>query len=321
MGSDLENARDAKVVCSTWQALGNLISAQWWRGALRSALIFAPRCISPAAFWALACITTAVSMDVCLQKFQEIQRVQGAMEITDLLMVTGILMLSTLLTLVFLIAGFGGWLVRLSAYCRYLSLYAQCSDAQRIRSLQDKSMAEAQKRLGGTTKTLLIASLYMIVPFFAVFLIVCLKLATIPLVAGEYAIPPGSGIDMALWFVAAPLTIILLVYSFVSLVVASVTEAPALASANHALKLAFSLFPQLSAVIIVFSIVNSVLASPGDLVQLMNPELLLAPRNVYLVVLADVWQAAASVVLFPLSMTPICDVLKGRIKSGVAVEV
>lgn len=309
----VDTARDAEILESAiamppWKAAANLVSVTWWKRELMNAASYARHCVMPAVLIMLSSATVSIATDVAVDKL----RVE-VVEISTFILAFAVAMLGLLLGLTFLFWGFGGWIVRLSAYCRFQLLHtAHAEDA--VQALQAKALAEARARRGPIAKVIFHASLYMLVPFITVWVLFTIKVLSMPFFMGEMAIKLGPWFDVVLIAVALPLSACLLVYSFVALVVAAVTTEEPRQAANNALRHSFGLSLPLTAVIMFFLVANLIFGSPGDVYQLTHPETLKERPDLYFRVISQVWQAALSVVMFPLSMTPICDILRGRIK-------
>ncbi|HEY9786081.1 MAG TPA: hypothetical protein V6D17_11805, partial [Candidatus Obscuribacterales bacterium] len=289
----------------------SMVTAGWWKSSFRCVWRFAPHCVMPAVFWMICSLTVIVATDVSMESLH-----RQSIELQDLIISGAVLLFGLVLSLSFFVMGFGSWIVRLTAYCKFLLDNAEASGATDAELLDKQSgaLTAAKERRGYVWGALFWASLFMLIPFFVLVAVICVKVASIRQVMGPLTINLDIGVNLVLFAIGLPLFIALLVYSFVVLAAAAVSNQSPSNCAKQSLSLSFSLFLPLSAVIIIFAIINVVIGTPADLPQLLRPELILEKRNVYLTALSQVWQGVVSIVLFPLSLTPVCEILRGRIR-------
>ena len=300
---------------SPWQSVRLLIDLSWWRDSFATALSFAPYCIGPAGFSALAGATVNVSLLVGFDRLRV-----NPVELTDLLLSMGVLLMGSILGLAFVVLGFGSWLFKLSAYSIALisapsvTYLGRLSAGERKCVLKDavRRVEPKQVHIGAV---LVWVTVYMLVPFLVVMICTCIKMLTMPAVMGAMALTLPSWVDYACAVAVLPNFLFLVIFSFVSLVVAACVPVKAQQSAHMAFKLSWKFFWPLSMVCMFFVFFSFALGAPSDLVQMLTLERVMKEYDPNAKLLAHVWASLISILLFPLSFTPICDILRPHLRS------
>lgn len=299
-----------------WQSVRRLIDLHWWRHSMATALSFAPFCIVPAIFSALAGATVNVSMLVGFDRLRV-----NPVGLTDLLLAMGVLLMGSILGLAFVILGFGSWLMKLSAYSialidapsiGYLGELAQ-GDRKNALKASIAAVEPKQIHIGGV---LLWVTVYMLAPFLVVLICTCVKMVTMPAVMGAMALTLPAWVDYACFVAVLPNFLFLVIFSFVSLVVAACVPIKAQKSAQLAFKLSWQFFWPLSVVCMFFVLFSFALGAPSDLVQMLTLEKVMKEYDPNSKIIAHVWASLISILLFPLSFTPICDILRPHLRSA-----
>jgi len=77
----------------------------------------------------------------------------------------------------------------------------------------------------------------------------------------------------------------------------------------------------LSVISIVFTLLSCGIGAPNDLRQMMDAQTVLSNRDPILRVGSHVWQSLIAILLFPLTFTPYCDVLRPHLREGLRSEI
>lgn len=295
---------------SPWQAVRLIFDISWWRDALRLTLQFAPFCIAPGVFMALSGTVT----NTAAVAFAEPLR-SNPVELTHLLMAMGVLMLGLLLGLAFIVIGFGGWLFRLAAFSLALiqapsidHLSGLASDARK--AVFKAAIAEIEPKKVHIGAVLFWATLYMLLPFFMLIGCTVVKIISMPSIMGASAVNIPAWAEIACSIIAVPNFIFLLIFSVVALVVAACSPLPPRPAAGLSFKLSCRYILPLSVISVAFTLLSCAIGAPNDLRQVMDPQAVMGEHNPFVRVGNHVWQSLISILLFPLSFTPFCDVLR-----------
>lgn len=300
---------------SAWQVVRSLIDINWWRASLQAAISFAPFCIKPAVFSALSGAIVHIAVMVsgdCLRR--------NPVEFSDLLLAIAALLIGFILGLSFMVLGFGGWLFRLAAYsialveAPSLAYLGSLSKQDRAALLKTAIAAAEPKKvhIGGV---LLWVTLYMLFPFIIVLGCTAVKMITMPSFMGAMALKLPGWIDPACAVAALPNFLFLVIFSFVSLVVAACAALKAQQAASLAFKLSWKYFWPLSIVSIFFAVLSIALGAPSDLMQMLTVDKVVGQYDANARILAHVWSSLIGILLYPLSFTPICDILRPQLRN------
>ncbi len=195
-------------------------------------------------------------------------------QLTDLILAMAVLLLGFVLGLAFMVLGFGGWLFRLAAYsialteAPSLAYLGALSKADRKAWLNAAIVAVEPKKVH-IGAVLLWVTIYMLLPLFIILACTAIKMITMPGVMGAMALKLPAWIDVACAVAALPNFLFLLVYSFVTLVVAGCASLKAQHAAHLAFKLSWKYFWPLSIVSIFFAVLSIAVGAPSDLMQMM----------------------------------------------------
>jgi hypothetical protein len=299
---------------SPWRAVASLIDFSWWRNSLTLVIEYAPTCIVPAVFSALSNAVVTIAVMAFYERLRH-----SPIDLTDLLLAMATLLIGGFLGITFLVLGFGGWLVRLAAFSVALvkspsiaALAALSNDARRAAFKAARVEVEPKKiHIGGV---LLWVSAYMLLPLFVVMGCTMVKMLTMPSVMGAMALKLPAWVDYACVVAVLPNFLFLVIFSFVSLVVAACSQLRPQKSAHLAFKLSWRYFWPLSIVSVFFSLQSFALGAPSDLLQMLSVEKVVVQYDPAVKVVSQVWAAAVSLLLYPLSFVPICDILRPQLR-------
>jgi hypothetical protein len=245
---------------------------------------------------------------------------RNPVEFSDLLLAMAALLLGFVLGLAFIVLGFGGWLFRLAAYsialveAPSLEYVGSLSKQDRKATFKAAIAAVEPKKvhIGGV---LLWVSLYMLFPFIIVLGCTAVKMITMPNFMGTMALKLPEWIDAACAVAVLPNFLFLVIFSFVSLVVAACAALKAQLAANLAFKLSWKYFWPLSIVSIFFAALSLAVGAPSDLMQMLSVDKVMGQYDPNSRVLAHVWSSLIGILLYPLSFTPICDILRPQLRN------
>jgi hypothetical protein len=282
-----------------------LASWQWWRCAIRAALVFAPSCLPPAFGLSCANVSMLLGMHVIYaainQPQPEIDQLGKAAAIGLACSAAGLVLICWAVTV---------WLFRLTAFARAW-LTADRPGKQDVRD----SIAETRKRTGYLAKLWLVASFYLLMPVLLLCVLMGLKIVTSP----EYVGHSAFQLKLPLWadYAAsaglAALVFFATAYSLLAIVVSSVSSMPARQAAQEALLLFCRTWAATLVVTLVMFLINCVIATPQALLSVTR--FVNVPRTPLAVDIGlQVWLALTSSVLWPLSVAPYCELLRGKVK-------
>lgn len=300
---------------SAWQVVRSLIDINWWRASWQAAISFAPFCIKPAVFSALSGAIVHIAVMVsgdCLRR--------NPVDFSDLLFAIAALLMGFILGLSFMVLAFGGWLLRLAAYsialveAPSLTYLGSLSKQDRTTWLKTAIAAAEPKKvhIGGV---LLWVTLYMLFPFIVVLGCTAVKMITMPSFMGAMALKLPGWIDPACAVAALPNFLFLVIFSFVSLVVAACAALRAQQAASLAFKLSWKYFWPLSIVSVFFAALSIAVGAPSDLMQMLTVDKVVGQYDPNARILSHVWSSLIGILLYPLSFTPICDILRPQLRN------
>ena len=313
-GSVVEQTPAVESAKSPWRAVASLIDFRWWSNALTLVIEYAPTCIVPAVFSALSNAVVTIAVLAFYERLRH-----SPVDFTDLILAMATLLMGGLLGITFLVLGFGGWLVRLAAFSMTLvkspstaALVGLTKDARKTVFKSARIDIEPKKiHIGGV---LLWVSAYMLIPSFVVMGCTMVKMITMPSVMGTMALKLPAWVDYACAIAVIPNFLFLVIFSFVSLVVAACSPLRPQKSAHLAFKLSWRYFWPLSIVSAFFSLLSFGLGAPSDILQMLSVEKIVIQYDPVVKVVSQVWSAALSLILFPLSFVPICDILRTQLR-------
>jgi hypothetical protein len=295
--------------------LGWLWRKRWWRNAFMSALYFAPKCYLPAGLWTLAGLVMLLGSWQSSIRFGGGGVVSGEALLTSLCIIMCTLMLTLVLTLVSL----GMWLICGTAYVRaFMQLDIDCDrslDRQTTVAVQTAAMHDVSGRKVFLAQFWLIVTLFLLCPFFVMMIGGMVEyLASLPAPAVvTFKLP--AWLDMTIMAAIAIATVLFTQLSLVGLAVCSITRQVPFAAAKQSVKLFFRWFVPGFALSILILLVNIVVATPQVIWQIINHENLFVIKGEVIPLLVEtVWQGGASIILWTLTGTPICQMLKGQIE-------
>lgn len=284
-----------------WQRF--FVDWAWWKRTLSTVFRFAPRCIAPAIGLTIA------NVAVVLCTFFMQRQMQGAETLEQLIAIAVMAVAVTVFALSVCFWALGVWLIKLTAFARAFMLErSNPSDADFIEAEQ---LMKARKWY--LLKVWLFASALLMVPAFPLCLLVAMRVLvdqskqindpTILPIPAALVTPEYQAISMIAMVV---LTIVSMVYSFEIVVATAVSEESPVETAIKTLKQTMKHGPVLLAVTTLIMFVNFVVTTP-QLIAEITPWSAIVRHSALLQSLAQVWLGITSVVIWPLSLTPFCE--------------
>lgn len=218
-----------------------------------------------------------------------------------------------------LLFGFNSWLDRLIALsilvvgAPSLTELVDLSKDERAK-LFERAFSFAKSRKLHVGAVLLWVSLYMVIPFFMLVSCIVLKIITLPKFSGSAAIKLGPWVDFVSFGLGVPILLFLMVYSYVSLIVAACAIQKAQKAANLAFSYSVKYILPIGVVALVFTLLGSIAGVPNDIRQIFMMETLFGYSNTALKIGMQFWQGAVSVIMFPLSFIPVCEILRHHLR-------
>lgn len=300
---------------SAWDCVRSMTKLTWWHASIKVAFAFAPNCFKSAIYWTLAGVTVYLSSEL-----GTIKVTSQPLQLSDLMLAGCALLCGLVFGVTFLLLGFGGWLMCLSAYSKVLVEANSVFDIANLPKEKAQEIFRAALNFVDSKRVhiglvLLYSSLYMIIPFVVVIAIGIFKAASMPEIFQQSALKVGAWPDIISSVVGIPVVTAMTIYSFASLIVAATANLTPRGAANYALTLSWKLFLPLAIVTFVFVILNACAGAPSDLKQMISIDTLVQKQNMMVKSISHLWQGLISVILFPLTLTPVCEILRPNLRA------
>jgi hypothetical protein len=300
--------------------LSSLIrDSQWWRHVFRAAVEFAPRCIPCAMAMAIANIlfilTTAVA-EAQLAKLKAPGLLDSAAsaDILQPLVYSLGCFLVMIVSLLISLAALSDWLVKLTAFSRILIRFNdQWSQSEAIdwKAEISSALKETKNRGWYLMKLWLVASAILLVPSIPMCMLISFKvLAAEPMMLdgikafGLDAWITDPRLQATVSICAFVLTVIVLLYSLVTIAFSAVSELSPLSTALAAFRQSLRHLGPLLIITTAIIVVNTLVTAPQSLLALVGVKSI--ADSCVGQVCAQIWFAASSLVIWPLSMAPYC---------------
>lgn len=285
-------------------ATGFLISSAWWARAWRSAWRFAPSCLLPSLGFALANILTTLANVY----FSQATAGQSGPTMDQLIQCAGIAFGATVVAILVCLWALTLLLLRLTAFCRAFLL----ADGQPHPPDFSAALAFVSGRKMFLTKFWLVATVYLLAPTALFAALTVLKVVTDSELFGSAL----AGFSLPLWgqaalYVAlAGTALIVTALSLIALAFSSVTTLGAGEAAAAAFALAAEKALSLSVVALIAVAVNFLAGLPQTWMLVVSMREPAGPAP-YLAVAVEVVSGIVNAVLWPLSLAPFCQIVKG----------
>jgi hypothetical protein len=290
-----------------WQ---ELFSVDFWRRNFSYLLVFAPKCVIPAA------LTGTAMIIVLAGNFGFYAQLgHGTLTVNDLISSAAVCLFSTLIGLVLFVVGFGRWLFVLTTFCRYWLKLEEATvsvspDQTTLKQRLSEAVDEVKARSNFLTQFWFQLFAVMLLPVLVAYLSAAVKLVSSRNLVGGPLFTLPSAVETTLLPIIVLLGVFIVVVSFVSVPVAAWANG----SPGQAVKLVLSLtkrklpqFVLLSAVVVV---INVLLGGPLTLVRWSAWAALVPNETLPMYIVQEVWQGLSSIVLLPLSLVPFCLLTK-----------
>lgn len=300
-----------------WRAFKHLANPLFWQRTIILCVRFVRSCEVPAILLTAAIVLLLIG-NLCF--YSELGSMSA--KLNDLVVIAIFSLVLTIIGLLCFIVGFGKWLFVLTVFCRmWLSFSlediksgAAASEFEVRRSLALKEVNAKKEFLIGYWIAL---SLKILLPIILLYLLIALKIVASPSLAGGSIISLPPAIDSLVLPVAAVLGLYISIVSSFSLpMAASSSVAPRLAI-KQLVSLARKLFPQALVVILIVMLVNTFVSSPFYLSKWISSGVAFMPKeSIVIPILQECWQGLTSVILWPLSLVPFCELLRSEISDA-----
>lgn len=291
-----------------------LLDRTWWRDAFGSAWSFAPQCVFSATALTIGNLIVVIGSDQMQARMRVIQVHDGITQIEPVVqvLVIGLVMLCSSLALT--LWSLSLWLAKLTIFARAMVVSPSMPDAEQY--------AEAAKVVRSKklffARVWLVASAYLIIPVFPLALLLALKTVSGPefTIAGTALVPLPAGLtpstlQITVAVVGGILSVVALAYSTTTLVLSSISEAGAGRTATAALTQCFKHAGTVLLLSFVVTILNVIVGAPSYV--LTASEMLHLPdASLVLACVGQVWLGVSSVVMWPLSVAPFCELMRSR---------
>lgn len=297
-----------------------LLEAGWWKNAFSAAMTFAPFCLVCGLGIAILNIIVVIGTDQVQQRLGT-ALIGEQPDLTQLLAVCCV-------ALVVLFGVFLGtfwflweWVLHLTAFA-----HAWISSGGKPQTEQFKSsVADMRQKKQFILVTWLVASVYMLVPAAPLVVMIALKMVTGPeynLAGGQALVPLPAWMKEPTVLLGAViacfvLTIVTLGYTMITTAFSAVSKSGAATTANAALLEYFRHFGLVSAIAMIMLVINILISAPYLMVPSWDYHAFFR-QNVWMAVAAQVWVGVSSLVLWPITLSPLCHLMTPEGKADVA---
>ncbi len=278
--------------------------------AIGAIYIFVPYCFGPAALLTAASVIFIIGNTCTFAQFSN-----PVLSLNSLLIAMISLLGSFAVGIVLLMISFSKWIFVLLIFCRFwLSLPSQSTDVIDLRVIQQQAISDIKSRQKSLGKFWLFALLLMLIPILIFCLTVGLKLASLSVLFGSQAIILPGPVDSILLPVSILLGVCLTIISLVAVPVAAMSKGDATQTVKQTFILSWKKLPQAAVLSVLILLLNTAIASPQLFTKYATFESYLLPSlNLPLAVIEQIWQGLVSIILFPLSLIPFCELLRTSI--------
>lgn len=276
-----------------------LVDAKWWRQALDDSLLFFPHSFYPALLLALA----NISLILCTNTLSDTNSLHQTLESLTQTLVQALV--TSLLGIGLTLWALTIWLNRLTAFSRKRLYATNISDKNAAINKALLDISQNQKPL---FKFWFVFSLYLLVPVIPLtFLIVLHTLAYSPTLKSLHLFTLPPQLNLILNAAIIIFTVITLAMTLVATVVAGKLDSAANAASLQSIKLFLNRGLILCLASALVLILNAIISAPQIL--LSANQISAAPELVPAII-AQIWLALTSAILWPLSISPIVELLR-----------
>jgi hypothetical protein len=283
------------------------LNSAWLKQAHGAVALFVPYCLSPAIFSTVASIIIISGHIYSLAKFNA-----SALTFHDLLASAIILLISFILGTVLLVISIAKWVFVLVAFCRFWLYLSPGSDQDvDLKPMQQRVMAEIRAKQKFLAEFWLIILALMLLPVLIFCASIGVKFASLSSVFGAQALRLPAALDCVLPLVGSLSGLLLVMISLVAIPVAAMSKDGVKQAIQQTFILSFKKFPQVALLSLAILVLNTAVASPYLFTKYGGIENYLLPSaNLTVALFEQIWQGLVSIVLFPLSLIPFCELLR-----------
>lgn len=282
-----------------------------------SVTVFIPDCFVPAALLSLAGIILLLGSSLTFGRLNS-----PLLSLNNLLIAMAILLSSFAAGFVLLVISFSKWIFVLLVFCRFWlcqpSIAGQASD---LKVLQQHARDEIKSRRASLTRFGLLSILYLLLPMLIFCLAVVLKIVSLSPVLGTQALVLPHFADLILLAVIIVFGLALTTISLIAVPIAAMSKGTAMQTVKQTFTLSWKMLPQATVLSALILVLNTVVANPQVLTNCASLESYLVPStNLPLAMFEQIWQGLVSIILFPLSLIPFCELLRYSLTEAVKFE-
>lgn len=299
-------------------------SAHWWRNVITCTLSFVRYCWRPALLLTLGTLSVHFGGAAAQATLQH-----DGNSITLGAICMGFLacLAALIASLVLMIWGFAGWLIRLTAFSRALLSFPReeltgCQlQFSAVVEMQANALRETELRKQFLGQFWLLIGLYMMPPLIVVCVLLTIKLAAIASL--ERILPAAPLLVLPSWadVTIVVFLIVLVVYitelSFIALALSSKTSLSPQKAAMRSASLSFRFIIPGAIMSCALIVLNAIIATPQVLFVDWHQTSKLVTNfssvtNLPLQTVSDIWQGLTSVVLWTFMVAPACELIRGH---------
>jgi hypothetical protein len=278
--------------------------------AKAAVVTFVPYCVLPATLVTIASIIFIIGNVSTLAQFS-----RSIVNLSDLLSASIVFLASITVGMVLLLAGLSRWIFVLLAFCRFwLEILSEEGQVNDLANLKQQAITEIIKRKASLAKFWLLLLAVLLLPMMLFCSALGLKLISLVGLFGAQAVILPRSVDFILLPIAIILAVGLTIVSLIAMPVAAMSTDNAGQAVKQTFVVCLKKFPQALLLSLLVMIVNTAVASPQLLSNWASFESYLLPStNIVLAVFAQIWQGLVSVILFPISLIPFCELIRDTI--------
>lgn len=290
-----------------------LFDRQWWRTAFERAWAFAPQCIVPAVVLTVSNLITVGATAGFMFAMKRLQQ-NTVTTTTDIGLVLLACIGVLLALIVALLAAFWAlfeWMLKLTAFAEVVMNEDADASAEKIQ----QALNTVKERRGYLMRLWFVASLWLLIPAMPVSLLIGLNSVLggkQPLMdKSQLTLPPwllDPNVQMTAQAVSIVLTLIFLAYSMVTIAFSAISKDGPSATAWVALRETMKNLIPLCLLIGALSLVNIVITAPQMVIALTGVDWIHHPA---VEAVAQLWLGLTSLVAWPLTMAPVCRLVRG----------
>jgi hypothetical protein len=291
-----------------------LCSKDWWQNTLLTVYAFIPQCLLPAIVWSAATTLLIGGGWFAITHMTN----NGVFSLEGYLVSVAVALVTIIVSLLLMAWALGIWLIKITAYSRaFMQLAVAGGSLTRatIKAVQSECVAQTWQRRIYIARFWFYITVFMLAPLALMSILFLVKGANSTEFSGVKLLsltPLANGIIVAS---LAFLSLVLTQVSLVAVAISSRSSLEAFSAAKETMRLCWRYGLPGFIITTALVVLNVVVASPQVLFKLNNLDAMYAlPSNVWQMLVETIWQGMSSVFLWTVTMAPICELLRNRIK-------